>query len=94
MEHIFNEQQRLIDSIIPTKRYLYGRIDWSERCIGILGARGTGKTTLMLQHVKEAYFIGGKALYVSVDSPYSCLERFRVSPNGRRALLVEPPVFP
>lgn len=69
MEHIFNEQQRLIDSIIPSKRYLYSRIDWSERCIGILGARGTGKTTLMLQHVKEAYFSGGKALYVSVDSP-------------------------
>ena len=70
MEHLFSEQQRLIDSIIPTKRYLYSRIDWSERCIGILGARGTGKTTLMLQHAKEAYCVAGKALYVSVDSPY------------------------
>lgn len=70
MEHIFREQQRLIDVVLPTKRYLYGRIDWTSRCIGILGARGTGKTTLILQHIKEAYLTIGQALYVSVDSPY------------------------
>lgn len=70
MEHIFREQQKLIDAIIPTRRYLYGCIDWNSRCIGILGARGAGKTTLMLQHVAEAYRTGGTGLYVSVDSPY------------------------
>ena len=70
MEHFFREQQRLIDTIIPTKRYLYSRIDWDSRCIGILGARGTGKTTLMLQRIKDAYRSGGKGLYVSVDSPF------------------------
>lgn len=43
MENFFREQQRLIESVSPTKRYLYDRIDWKERCIGILGARGTGK---------------------------------------------------
>jgi hypothetical protein len=70
MEQFFREQQRLIDAVTPTKRYLYGQIEWSERCIGILGARGTGKTTLMLQHIKEAYRSGDKALYLSVDTPY------------------------
>lgn len=70
MDHFFREQQRLVDSIIPTKRYLYGLIDWNSRCVGILGARGTGKTTLMLQHIKEAYCSPGKGMYVSVDSPY------------------------
>lgn len=70
MEQIFSEQQRLIDSVIATKRYLHDRIDWNVRCIGILGARGTGKTTLMLQHIKESYCSDNKALYVSVDSPY------------------------
>lgn len=70
MEHFFREQQNLIDAIIPTKRYLYSNIDWTARCIGILGARGTGKTTLMLQHVEEKYRSGGTGLYVSVDSPY------------------------
>ncbi len=70
MEHIFREQQRLVDAVTPTRRYLYSRIEWNERCIGILGARGTGKTTLMLQHIKATYGSGNKALYVSVDSPY------------------------
>ncbi|MBV5339051.1 MAG: AAA family ATPase [Deltaproteobacteria bacterium] len=70
MEQFFREQQRLIDTISPTKRYLYGQIEWGERCIGILGARGTGKTTLMLQHIKDTYRSGNKALYLSVDTPY------------------------
>jgi len=70
MENFFREQQRLIEGISPTKRYLYERIDWNERCIGILGARGTGKTTLMLQHVKERYRASDRALYISVDSPF------------------------
>lgn len=70
MENFLREQQRLIELVSPTKRYLYDRIDWKERCIGILGARGTGKTTLMLQHIKERYAGSDKALYVSVDSPF------------------------
>ena len=70
MDNFLREQQRLIDAVSPTKRYLYDRIDWNERCIGILGARGTGKTTLMLQHVKEQYGTSDKALYISVDSPF------------------------
>ncbi len=70
MEHFFNEQHRLIASVSEVKRYLYSRIDWNERCIGILGARGTGKTTLMLQHVRERYGDSDRALYISVDSPY------------------------
>ncbi|MFH0729846.1 MAG: AAA family ATPase [Pseudomonadota bacterium] len=70
MEHFFREQQRLLESLSPTKRYLYDRIDWNLRCFGILGARGTGKTTLMLQHIQERYGKSDKALYVSVDSPY------------------------
>lgn len=70
MESLFREQQRRIDSLAITKRYLYDRIDWNLRCIGILGARGTGKTTLMLQYIKERYGTSDKALYISVDSPY------------------------
>ena len=70
MENFFNEQHRLIASVSAVKRYLYSHIDWNERCIGILGARGTGKTTLMLQHVRERYGDSDRALYISVDSPY------------------------
>lgn len=35
------------------KRSLYDCIDWADRLIMIKGARGTGKTTLMLQHMRE-----------------------------------------
>jgi predicted AAA+ superfamily ATPase len=34
-----------------------------------LGARGTGKTTIMLQRLKEAYGVSDKALYLSADNP-------------------------
>lgn len=70
MNNFIAEQHRLVESVSTVKRYLYSRIDWNERCIGILGARGTGKTTLMLQHIKERYAGSDKALYVSVDSPF------------------------
>jgi predicted AAA+ superfamily ATPase len=49
------------------KRYLYERIDWSDRLIFIKGARGTGKTTLLLQHLKEIAVPSDEALYVSLD---------------------------
>ena len=34
-------------------RYMFDRIDWDNRLIGLVGPRGVGKTTLMLQHAKE-----------------------------------------
>lgn len=70
MEIFFREQRRLLELLSGKKRYLYDRIDWSLQCLGILGARGTGKTTLMLQAIKERFGKSGRALYVSVDSPY------------------------
>jgi len=67
----FQEQQRLIGDI-PYKhqRYLYEQISWSERCLLITGQRGSGKTTLMLQHLKTNYVKSTAALYISVDNPY------------------------
>ena len=32
-------------------RYLYPHIDWHERCVAIIGAKGVGKTTMLLQHI-------------------------------------------
>ena len=38
---------------IPTdfQRYMYRRINWNNRLLGLVGPRGIGKTTLVLQQV-------------------------------------------
>lgn len=51
------------------KRYLYNQISWDNRLIGIIGARGVGKTTMVLQHIREN-LDSKKALYVSADDMY------------------------
>lgn len=51
-------------------RSLAGKIDWDDRLIGILGARGTGKTTLMLQRLKQQFGVGSAAIYLSLDDIY------------------------
>lgn len=68
MEYLYETSYRLIQSTsTELKRYLYKKIDWNQRLIGILGARGTGKTTLILQHLKLHFERNQEALYVSVD---------------------------
>ncbi len=51
------------------QRFLYSEINWHSRMIGISGARGSGKTVLLLQYYKEIYQ-KLKALYVSLDDVY------------------------
>lgn len=54
-------------------RYIDNDIDWSSRLIGIIGPRGVGKSTLLLQKIKKAERIGSLTfpyLYVSADNLY------------------------
>lgn len=51
------------------KRYLYNKISWNSRMMGIIGGRGVGKTTMILQYIKEN-LESKKALYVSADDMY------------------------
>ena len=57
---------------VPTEftRFLIDEIHWGDRMIGISGARGSGKTTLILQHMKSSLTAGTEALYVSLDDIY------------------------
>ena len=50
-------------------RYLYTSIDWNARLIGIVGPRGIGKTTMVLQYIHE-HKSEQKSLYVSADNAY------------------------
>jgi len=49
-------------------RYLYQKIDWRDSLICIKGPKGTGKTTLILQHIKEDFPDKSKVLYASLDN--------------------------
>ncbi|MCC5931171.1 MAG: ATP-binding protein [Cyclobacteriaceae bacterium] len=52
------------------KRYLWNEIRWENRLIILLGARGVGKTTLLLQYIKLQLPINQQTLYVSLDDIY------------------------
>lgn len=69
MDYWFAEQEVRLRNLPSKKRYLHEKIDWSARCLGILGARGTGKTTMMLQYLSTYEQGAEKALYVSIDHP-------------------------
>ncbi len=49
------------------KRYLFKEVNFQNRLIGIIGARGVGKTTFLIQHFKESPLLFQEKLYVSAD---------------------------
>ncbi len=55
-------------------RYLHDKIDWSSRLIAILGSRGVGKSTMILQHIKMHEKID-ETLYVTADDFYFATHR-------------------
>jgi len=68
MDRLFATYIRLLsDTKLDFKRYLYSQINWDNRLIMIKGPKGVGKTTLLLQHIKESFEQPQKALYTSVD---------------------------
>lgn len=75
MQTLIASYRRLLDNT-PTDfvRYLHDKIEWDARLIAILGARGVGKTTLILQHIKlygdikNSLFISADDLYFSQNS--------------------------
>lgn len=68
---MYEAQDKLLKKVsLDKKRYLYSKINWELKSIGILGQRGLGKTTMMLQYIKENFDDKRKALYISLDTPY------------------------
>jgi len=63
--------RKLEETDMCFERYLKSKIDWNNRLIAITGARGTGKTTMLLQHIKEHHDINPQeVLYISLDNIY------------------------
>lgn len=70
MQRLIGHYTRLLaNTKLTKKRYLFYQIDWKNRLIGITGPRGTGKTTLLLQHIKQEK-MENTSLYVSLDNLY------------------------
>ncbi len=76
------------------KRYLYDRISWNSRLIGIVGPRGVGKTTIILQYIKEnldskkGLYVSADDLYFSENKLYNLAEEFYKS-NGQHLFIDE-----
>jgi hypothetical protein len=64
---LFKSNKKVANSIDKIKRLIYDDIHWDERLILLLGYRGVGKTTLMLQRLRE---FGEKGIYFSMDDLY------------------------
>ncbi len=68
MDRIYKTYGRLLAATnLGFTRYLYDQINWDNKLIVIKGAKGVGKTTMLLQHILKTFPDKQKALYVSFD---------------------------
>ena len=69
IQPLYDSYHRKIAKVdLRFKRYLYSQINWKARIISIKGARGVGKTTMLLQHILENYEDIDQTLYASLDN--------------------------
>ena len=68
MEGLLTKSAKKVASVNgKVKRLIYDGVQWNERLILLLGYRGVGKTTIMLQRLEE---FGEKGIYFSLDDLY------------------------
>jgi len=70
-------QRRLVKTSLKFHRHLYKDIAWGDRLLCIKGPRGVGKTTILMQRIKEAFSRSSKAFYVSLDNLFFAKHTFR-----------------
>ncbi len=58
---------QLKNTSLEFKRYMHNSFDMNDKLIGIIGSRGVGKTTFILQYLKELDIPFDKKLYFSAD---------------------------
>jgi len=70
MEKLFEYYRILLQKTnTDFHRYMFPKINWENRMIGLTGPRGVGKTTLVLQYIKEN-LNPNEALYVTAEDFY------------------------
>ncbi len=102
MKQLFSAFYRKLEDVdMEIERYLKNQIEWNLRLIAITGARGTGKTTLLLQHIKELYgdnpenvlFVTLDNIYFSTNSLYALADEFYAH-GGKELYLDEVHKYP
>ena len=85
--------------MIFVREFIYS-LPWDKRLIGIKGFRGVGKTTILLQYIKQNYGNSAEALYISLDNLYftnntltSLVHRF-VAKGGKHLFIDEVHKYP
>jgi len=87
--------EKIAETSLELKRYAYSDVDWDRRLIGLRGARGVGKTTLLLQKILESGADRDTSLYLSLDSVWLDvkeiyrLAEYHVQHGGTRLVLDE-----
>ena len=95
VEPLIRSMERRIDAVeTDYHRPLYQCVDWDDRLVCIKGAKGTGKTTMILQYLKEHPLELDSSMYISLDSlwfannsPMSVVEWHHN--NGGRRLFID-----
>ena len=70
VQRLYETSRRLVREVSTAfRRQLYSEINWNSRLVCVRGAKGTGKTTLVLQHIRDTFPADDdKALFVSLDN--------------------------
>ena len=95
IEVLLRSMERRLDATDTAyHRPLYSILDWDDGLVCIKGAKGTGKTTMMLQYLKEHPAELERSMYISLDSlwfanrsPMSVVEWHHN--NGGRRLFID-----
>lgn len=75
METLYQYSNKLISDVnLAFVRYAYTSINWNNRMIGLIGPRGVGKTTLLLQYIKNNLPLK-ETLYVTTEDFYFASNR-------------------
>ena len=72
LTNLIKLEKRILKGLkITYKRYFFNTVDFSSQMIAVVGSRGVGKTTFLLQYLKElkVKYPEHKSLYFSYDYP-------------------------
>lgn len=73
---------QLQQTISAFHRYMYSQVSWQARMFGLVGPRGVGKSTMILQYIKEhrdtchMFYVSADHLYFSSHSLVELVDEF------------------